>query len=348
MHFRKSSGVEIPNPAEGRYRVRGESIDRKLRVTAALLGTATRKDLAAAFRRINPATSFDVERADKWLQGRAHPRDRQIYEDWAELLGIGQSGQWVADCSIETFVETVADRHALDPATLLRRAQSIGRPVERGERDQSLAGTYACYSHAWSPYFSGRLIRGELAILDHGPSRGLLATYSETLPTGRLSLDGPIAASKRAMHLDLREAGGDSRLMLCLFPPTQPISMLAGLMAGATIIGPDPQPSVSRIAMVKLPAPSPRLREAAAYLPLQASVAADLAELGLPIRDAVAFDGLMGDLLATGGSSGLDQMPAAKYRELVALLDQLWLDGAPPGGDPCQNPVEDSATGVEA
>ena len=53
-------------------------IDRKLRLTAALLGTSTRKDLAMAFRKINPTTSFDIERADKWLQGRSRPRDRQI------------------------------------------------------------------------------------------------------------------------------------------------------------------------------------------------------------------------------------------------------------------------------
>jgi hypothetical protein len=49
-------------------------IDRKLRVTAAVLGTITIKDLGAAFRRINPATPFDTDRAHKWMQGRASPR----------------------------------------------------------------------------------------------------------------------------------------------------------------------------------------------------------------------------------------------------------------------------------
>ena len=44
-----------------------QDIDRKLRLTAALLGTAARKDLAAAFRRVNPNTAFDIGRADKWL-----------------------------------------------------------------------------------------------------------------------------------------------------------------------------------------------------------------------------------------------------------------------------------------
>src|SRR4030095_10089810 len=58
-------------------------IDRKLRLTAAFLGAATRKDLARAFHRVNAATPFDVERAHKWLQGRATPREPQVYEDWA-------------------------------------------------------------------------------------------------------------------------------------------------------------------------------------------------------------------------------------------------------------------------
>jgi hypothetical protein len=64
----------------------GREIDRKLRLTGAALGTVTLKDLAAAFRRINPATRFDIDRAHKWLQGRARPREAQVYEDWAQSL----------------------------------------------------------------------------------------------------------------------------------------------------------------------------------------------------------------------------------------------------------------------
>ena len=42
----------------------------KLRFAAVVLGCTTRKELALAFRSINPETSFDVERADMWLSGR--------------------------------------------------------------------------------------------------------------------------------------------------------------------------------------------------------------------------------------------------------------------------------------
>jgi hypothetical protein len=53
-------------------------IGRKLCLTAALVGAVTRKDLAAAFRRVDPATPFDLERAHKWLQGRSRPRERRV------------------------------------------------------------------------------------------------------------------------------------------------------------------------------------------------------------------------------------------------------------------------------
>ena len=71
-------------------------IARKLRLTAAVLGTIARKDLAAAFRRVNASTSFDTGRADKWLQGRAQPRELQVYEQYvangAAVYHLSQAG----------------------------------------------------------------------------------------------------------------------------------------------------------------------------------------------------------------------------------------------------------------
>lgn len=46
----------------------------KLRITAALLGCASQKDLCARFRAVNPATAFKLERSYKWMHGRALPR----------------------------------------------------------------------------------------------------------------------------------------------------------------------------------------------------------------------------------------------------------------------------------
>ena len=73
-----------------------QHIAQKLRLTAALLGTVSRKDLAAAFRGVNPKTAFDLGRADKWLQGRAQPRQLSVYDDWSKLLKLEQPGAWIA------------------------------------------------------------------------------------------------------------------------------------------------------------------------------------------------------------------------------------------------------------
>ncbi|TXL71473.1 hypothetical protein FHP25_30045 [Vineibacter terrae] len=301
-------------------------IDRKLRLTAALLGTVTRKDLAAAFRRVNPATAFDVERASKWLQGRARPREQQVYEDWAKLVDLGRAGAWIAECDSEAFLDALCARHQRDPDTLRRHADGADGPAgHHHEHDVSLAGIYACYSHAWSPYFHGRLIRGALAIVP--AAQRLSASYAETLPTGRMQVDGPVTISKRALLMDLRDQGG-MQFLFCLFPPTPPVSVLAGFMCGATIIGPHAQPSVTRIAMVRLPAASARLRDTDAYLPAQGSVAGDLAALGVSVASPDLADRHMTAFLAGGQGGGLDQIAADAYAALLEVFDRTWLTAA--------------------
>jgi hypothetical protein len=311
---------------ESRMAVSGREIDQKLRLTAAVLGAVTRKDLAAAFRRINPKTPFDVERAHKWLQGRARPRERQVYDDWAKLLGLGRSGQWIAECDIDAFIDALCTHHDCDCETLRSHLAPAAGGAATQERKAGLGGTYACYSHAWSPYFRGRLIRGELSIT--ATAQGLAATYSEVLPTGRVMLEGLVSVGSRVITIAVREGGGDAHFIFCLFLPRPPASLLTGLMCGATIIGSDAQPSVTRIAIVRLPEPSTLLRQAEAYLPPHPSVAHDLATLGLRMAEPAVVDRQLMAFLTGGGEGGLDQLSVASHRALVELFDRNWL--APP------------------
>ena len=101
-------------------------IDRKLRLTAALLGVVARKDLAAAFRRVNATTPFEIGRADKWLQGRSQPRELQVYEDWSKVLELDRPGQWIADCDTEVFLDAICVRHGRDREALLNAIESPG------------------------------------------------------------------------------------------------------------------------------------------------------------------------------------------------------------------------------
>lgn len=293
-----------------------------------------RKDLAAAFRRVNPNTGFDIARADKWLHGRARPRDPKVYEDWAKLLDIERPGPWIAESDVEEFLLEVALRHGRDPEELRQRLDVQSRAPVREAPGLSLAGTYAVYTHAWSPYFKGRLIRGGLTIGIASRAEGSTGRYAEVLPTGRLQLEGAVALDKRALRIEVADVTQVSQyLNFSLFPPSPPVSVLGGLMFGTTLIGPDATPSVTRAVLVRLPAPSPRLEQADAYLAEGVSVAADLKALGLPVGDAKAVDRVVLAFMRGAGRDGVDQISAAAYRELLELFDRLWLTRGGTGND---------------
>ena len=189
----------------------------------------------------------------------------------------------------------------------------------------TLSGAFACYSHAWSRYFQGRLIRGELTVTTSSTPNRLHAAYTEVLPTGLLDLKGTLNMGKRATQGTVGDdSSGVSTLSFCLFPASPPASVLGGLMFGTTLIGPDAQPSVTRIVMVRLPPGSPRLTSMVGYLPPQPSIAEDLQELGLRVQDPVAVDRLLTAFLS-GGAKGADQVSLSAYRALTDLFDRIWL-----------------------
>lgn len=307
-------------------------IDRKLRLTAAFLGVVARKDLAAAFRRVNANTSFELGRADKWLQGRAQPRELQVYEDWSKVLNLDRPGQWIADCDAEAFLDEICARHGRDREALVRVLEGAANRNNVPGSPHELVGTFVCYSHAWSPYFRGRLIRGELSIgvdSGSGPNR-LPISYTEVLPTGPMELRGSMSIAQRGLHAQVSDAtGGAQVLSFCLFQASPPVSVLAGFMFGTTVIGPEAQPSATRIAMIRLPAATPRLRSAEAYLPPQGSIAEDLVLLGLRVEDSAGVDRHLAEFLNGGGGGSLDQLPVQAYRALAEVFDRSWLSVAP-------------------
>ena len=142
----------------------------KLRITAAALGCASQKDLCARFHGVNPGTIFELDRSYKWMQGRALPRSVRLYEDWAALLGTGRPVAWLQSCTVDEFLELLCGHFAVSREALVARAGPGAAPgpeaAEPEPRDalpgHHLAGVYACYSHAWSPYFEGKIIRSTL------------------------------------------------------------------------------------------------------------------------------------------------------------------------------------------
>ena len=302
----------------------------KLRLTAAVLGCDSQKALCARFRVANPQTHFEPERAAKWLQGRATPRNRDVYDDWAKVLDIGQPGDWLMECSVEAFLDEVARRYRADPSTLRRRA-SIWQPVlavdgQDRTRDgqQYLCGTYACYSWSWSPYHRGQIIRGALDIAPAPKRLSLVATYSEKLVGTAVHFSGDVILAGRTLHLDLRAPGQGAPLFCSLFLPSPPASAMSGIMSGVTYVGHAPQPSATRFVAVRVPHDPESTNR---YLALEPDVlAADLTALGLRLAVPADVDACMRDLLQRASSAGGSwQMSDSDQANLTAALDRPYL-----------------------
>ena len=304
------------------------NIDRKLRLTAALVGAATRKDLAAAFRRVNPATAFDVDRADKWLQGRSTPRQFSVYEDWIRLLDVAEAADWIGDCDLETFIERICGRHGKDRQQLERRALAFGKPSRPAQNDQgaTIAGKYVCYSHAWSPYTNGQLMRSWLTIeQESGPQR-LTATYTEHLPTVLLHAKGPVFVTGRGVYIHVTGTGHDSHFFFSLFPFSAPGSVLGGFMTGAPVFGAQPQPAITRMVLARIREPENQPEILGGYIDPGVTVAGDLKKLGVDLEDLDVADGHLDAFLRREGG-GTEKIAREDFQNVVDMFDRAWLHG---------------------
>lgn len=309
--------------------------ERKLRLTAAMIGANTRKDLARAFHRVNRATTFDIDRAAKWLQGRAHPRDLSLYEDWAAILQLDRPLAWLLECELPVFLSELSQRHGIDPLLLARRADRFGRPRPAREgtlppAGAFLCGSFACYRHAFSPYFRGRLIRSSLIVSP--ASRGRLqARYSELLPTGPDHAVGPVSADGRSLFIDLASPTvvGD-RAFLSLFKPQPPASCLAGLYCSATLISPNSEPSCSRLLAVRTShLDAAELENGNRYMEPGESIAADLARHGVGNGIDHQLDAALAGFLSAPRVAAVEQVEATSFAALAGHFDRAWIASRP-------------------
>jgi len=143
-----------------------------------------------------------------------------------------------------------------------------------------------------------------------------------------MELRGLMLVADRSVHIQVSEPTDSAQVVtFCLFQASPPASVLGGLKFGTTCIGPDAQPSVTRIVMVRLPASNARLRSGDAYLSPQGSITGDLAALGLDVGGSAATDRLFTEFL-TGDSGGFDQVPLSTYCALADVLDRRLLSTA--------------------
>jgi hypothetical protein len=189
-------------------------------------------------------------------------------------------------------------------------------------------GAYACYSHAQSPHYRGRLIRGTLAIeAAIRRAQGLVATYSQALAFGRAQASGPVGLYGRTLCLEMRmPSPGVAPLFCTMFRPSPPASVLAGIMCGTVAVDPTGQPPyATRVVMVRVQAAASALEASNRYLTPSEVPSRDLGQLGLPAADPAGLDLLIDRVLRGGEASGSDRVPVADYADLAMACDRVWL-----------------------
>ncbi|MBR0650327.1 hypothetical protein GXW78_11690 [Roseomonas terrae] len=302
------------------------ALPAKLRVTAAVLGCARRKDLCARFRAANPSTEFDLERSHKWMQGRAAPRSARVYDDWALVLGSSRSGAWIAACTTDAFIEEVVRLFGADAATLRDLAAGQRPPVRHGAAGPGAEMAFACYSPAWSPYFRGQLLRGSLYLeMRRGGERRLV--YRERIGDSQIEFRGIAEVGGRTMCALLHAVGDGLPLCFSLYQPGMPASALAGIMAGSTYLAQEARPTTCRFVAVRVPQPAALEASNRYFVPRPGAVADDLMTLGLPGATATEVDAAILALLREGAA--VDQVELSDQTRIAEAVDLGWISPDP-------------------
>ena len=290
------------------------------------LGCASRKEFCARFRAVNPATQCDLERLNKWMQGRSLPRVSSVYADFAAVIGTSRPGNWVAECAIEAFAAELAACTGAELAAL-----TADQPASRGKASAgglfggiaTLAGVYAAYSPSWSPHFRGQLIRGSLRLAEGRKGR-LIATYAERLLGSTVRLTGEAQIAGHSMSFSVRQRDDGMPLFISLHVPGPPASVMCGVMSGAAFVAHEALPSASRIVIIRVPE-TPQLDASNRYFhPSPGAIVADLADLGFNIPDPGRLDAVAREFIGTTPNQVTSQEQAA----FASMLDREFLSVA--------------------
>ena len=157
-----------------------------------------------------------------------------------------------------------------------------------------------------------------------GPGHGLgSVAYSHNMPPVPTRFSGDITFNGRGMQIALHQTvAGDMRIYMALFGPAPPATVLAGMLCGAAVVTPEPEPSAARIILIRLPAPSPAFDALYTAFQPEESIADDLALAGMQFSDRAEVDRRIKEYLPAGPHNGIEQIATAEYRELVEYFNR--------------------------
>lgn len=250
-------------------------LPRKLELTAEALGCGTLKELHARLLEVNPATTFDPERAYKWRQGRSTPRHMSVYQDISDVLGLSVPAETLRDCSSETFEALLTERPGRSVTP-----QGIGR-----WRPIHLSGRYIMYMPSFNQHQVPKLLRMELR-MEVPPFEQATAELIVPRHGFEVRHRGTIDYADRLALLSLRSEEFDDAVIVTFSDPPTPVRAITGLILGKPAYVANPGPHCARTLLIRVP-------DGAIYQPLPdfyldfdaAVMAGELERIGLPIAD---------------------------------------------------------------
>lgn len=307
-------------------------IARKLELTSIALGCLTRKELCAAFARVNPNTAMTLQNCYNWQSGRSAPRNFGLFEDWAAALGLAAGPHFVMSSSLEAFARVLGERFSLPEAMLdtygLAPAPP-GEPAAAWRNGALLRGSFAALSHAWSPMQRGRLLCGVITI-DTDGSGGVSASYRENVLGETIAFDGSGLEDGKTAQVALRCAANGTTFLMAFHLPPVPGNLAGGVFAGNALYDPNAEPVACPLLLLRNHALTPaELDGLAGYEDLSESVLADcLSNLGYGSDPELAAERELLGLLAGGDAVPLVSVPREALGRTAMLLDQRRLQAA--------------------
>lgn len=301
------------------------SIGVKLRLTQRVLACRSLKELAVRFRQVNPDTTFEVERARKWIGGAATPRNPRLYDDWAAVIGSSRPGSWIAAASPRAFAEELAA--ALD-ADLTRLEAALAefapRPPAPPPALDPASGIYITYSRAYSRYYSGWLVRGLLELSAQPDGHFALAYRERFLEKGEVTVRGAARLSDDLLACHATPDGDaftDAPFLFLLRTPGHPPHILFGQMLTVAVFGPEREPGASEFVAIRVDEATAKTAEGAiCYLEATAeSLATEVRRLGFDGEAAETLTGTLTELFGPTGAP-LTLSPFRKVAGACAAL----------------------------
>lgn len=309
-----------------------ESLAEKLRMILRVTGCGSQKELYAKLKNINPRTGYDPERAYKWFQGRATPRNHSVYDDLARLLGLNVGGDVLRTCSYKVFHDLLAERYGAELPYFVNVGQTEPKSLESNARavepsvPDYLVGRYLSMSRAWSPHRPGCLIWGITNLLRLSGS-GLGIEYVECLPRGDLTVAGPMRRVGRNLITTLVGLQEEVVIQLSYAMPPPPGIVLVGTMSGSALHDAEMRLIACRVLSLRLPGDADVIASGPdCYLDMSAEdVARQLVFSGFTATEASDLAPDILDFVLADGGNGLIDVPISVTNTIAGKI----LGGSP-------------------